>query len=170
MLDKELDLNWLILNHSEFLQQFGIDRDKIITDYILFEQKESGNSVLDYLAELLTKASLFNIKTADTEERYYKAKLKLDNKALEFFAKLGKGNKNYLLRQIHFDKLMISKSTLPFKFDIQIDSNDCCLYCAKKNKKIFTFEKIIEKQYLPLKQCKREDGCCCSYSVVPSDD
>jgi hypothetical protein len=64
--------------------------------------------------------------------------------------------KNYLLGQIHFDKLMISKLTLPFKFDVQINSSNCCSYCAKKNKQTHSFEKVIEKNIFHLSDVKKK--------------
>ena len=169
MANTELNLDWLISTQGDFLFEFGIDRDKIISDYATWKQTSSSNSVIDYFCELLRQASLSNIKNANTEEEFYNSKLQLDIKMLEFLTRT-KENENYLSGQIHFDKLMISRLTLPFKFDVQINSDNCCSYCNKKNKLIFSFEKVIEKKYLPFNKCKREDLCTCTYSIIPIYD
>jgi hypothetical protein len=53
MADIELNLNWLITNHKEFLQQFGIDQNRIIDNYAFWKQTNSDSSVIDYFVELL---------------------------------------------------------------------------------------------------------------------
>jgi len=170
MAENEFNIDWLILTHGEFLNQFGIDRDKIFANYYFWKNNNPDNLITNYFCELLRQAGLYNVKNADTEEEFYNSKLQLDSKMLEYATNLEKEPKNYLLKQIHFDKLMISRLTLPFKFDVQINSDKCCSYCAKKNKKVFPFEKAIEKHYLPFIKCKNENGCSCFYSVIPLND
>jgi len=170
MSHNDRNLDWLILTHGEFLQQFGIDKDQIISNYDPWKNNNSDISITNYFCELLRQASLYNIKNANTEEEFYNTKLLLDTKMLEYGTTGRTENKNYFLEQIHFDKLLISRLTLPFKFNVQIDASNCCSYCAKKNKQIFTLEKVLEKKYLPFAKCKNEDGCCCSYSIVPLHD
>jgi hypothetical protein len=170
MPDNELNLDWVISTHSEFLQKFGITKDKIITGYDSWKANNPDNSIRNYFCELLRQACVYIAKNADTEEEFFNSKLELDTKMLEYAVNLTEEAKNYLVGEIHFDKLMISHLTLPFKFEVQIDSDNCCSYCAKKNKKIFSFEKVLEKKFLPFAKCKREDGCNCTYSIIPLHD
>ncbi len=170
MSDNEFNIDWLISAHGEFLQQFGFTKDRIITGYNSWKDNNPATSIRKYFCDLLRQASLYNIKNANTEQEFYTSKLQLDTRILEYATDLEEEVRNFLLGQTHFDKLMISRLTLPFKFDVQINSPDCCSYCAGKNKKVFSFEKILEKKYLPFARCKRENGCNCAYSIIPLYD
>jgi hypothetical protein len=170
MTDNEQNINWLISTHGSFLQQFGLNQVKIVADYDSWKISNSDPSIPNYLCELIRQASLYNIKNAKTEEEFYKSKLQLDIKMLEFSTNGKNEEKNYILGQIHFDKLILSRLTLPYKFHVQINANNCCPYCAKKDKKTFTLEKVIENKYLPFTKCIKEEGCSCSYSIVPLHD
>src|SRR5215213_7293955 len=151
MAETEFNLDWLISIHGQFLNQFGIDQDKIIAGYDTWKSNNTDNPITHYFCELLRQGSLYIMKNADSEESYYNLRLLLDSKMLEYSAS---EKKNNLLGQIHFDRLMISRLTLPFKFDVEINSSGCCSYCSKKDKKIFSLEKILEKKYLPFSKCK----------------
>ena len=164
------NLDWLILTHATFLQKFEIDEERIIVKHSSWQIENPDKTITEYFYELLRQASQYNIKYSDTEEDYYASKLLLDNKMLDYGSTLSKDERNYLLEQIHFDKLQISRLTLPFKFDVQIESTNCCLYCDKNNKKIFTFEKVLQKKFLPFRKCKNANGCICSYSVIALHD
>lgn len=160
----DFNLDWLISSHGQFLSQFGIDRDKIVEGYHIWKDNNKDESITQYFCELLRQGGLYIAKSADSEIEYYSLRLQLDTKMLEYSMP---ENKNDVLRQIHFDELMISNLTLPFKFDVQINSSGCCSYCSKKDKKTYSFEKILEKKYLPFSKCKNENGYSCSYSIVP---
>jgi hypothetical protein len=170
MSSDNLNLEWIILTHGDFLQKFGIDKERINSTHSSWQIENSDKTITEYFYELLRQATLYIIKNTDTEEDYYNSKFLLDKKMLDYGHTLSKDERNFLLGQIHFDRLQISRLTLPFKFDIQIESTNCCLYCDKNNKKIFTFEKVLEKKYLPFRNCKNENGCICSYSVVVRHD
>jgi len=170
MSDKERNLDWLLSTQGEFLQQFGFDQAKIIEDYDSWKIINNDSSATNFLFELLRQASLYNNRNAKTEEEFYNSKLLLDSKMLEYSSGGQTENKNYFLGQIHFDKLLISRLTLPFKFDVQIDATNCCSDCAKKDKRILTLENVLANKYLPFAKYKNEEGCCCSYSIVPLRD
>lgn len=170
MSEHNADLNWLLVNHGDFLEKFGITKDIIAFGHHEWSKENKETPVIEYLGDLLGQALLLIAKNSNTEVEYYTSKLQIEEKMLELSLSIGKENRHYLLQQIHFDKLMISKVTLPFKFDIQINSDTCCSHCVKKDKKIFSFEKVLEKKYLPFTRCINKDGCCCSYSIVPLSD
>jgi hypothetical protein len=165
------DLDWIISNHGNFLERFGFNRDKIINEYETWKTTYPDYLTTSYFfGELLRQASLFNIKHANTEEEYASVNVEIISRKLEVSGDLSRENRDYLLQQLHINKLMISKLTLPYEFDVQIKAANCCSYCTKQNNKIYSFGKIIAKKYLPHARCKNEEGCKCSYSIVPLSD
>ena len=131
--DSKLDLDWLVSNYGEFLGKFAIDKNVIDNEYSDWLKHNDKNSPIDFLLRLFRKATLHIIKNAATQQEYYNWKLELDLQTWEFLLAYKRPNRNYYLEQIHFDKLMISYLTSPSKFLVQIDSNNCCPYCLKKN-------------------------------------
>lgn len=113
MPDNKLSLDWLILNHGEFLGQFGIDREKIVAGYSIWSKTETSCPIRAYLCELLRQAALFIIKNAENENEFYRTKLLIDTKMLEFSIDNGKEMRTYLLKQIRFDQIMIEKLARP---------------------------------------------------------
>ena len=160
------DLNSLIHNHAEFLRQFGIESSRIRDEYELWQDKNPDKTINTYFGELLRQASLFIIKNADTEDEYYSKQLEIHLKTLEILEPAKSEARHYILRQIHFCRLMVFRSTVPVDFDVRIDSNNCCSYCNKRNKKTYSFERVLEKEFLPFVKCSRTNDCICSYSVV----
>ena len=159
-------LNLLISKEGDFLKGFGFNETKILNEFIIWRENNSENSTEKFFSELLKIASLYNMKNANTQIEYYTSQLIINTKFLENGDYFGECDKNYWLEQIHLNKLIISNLTLSYKFDVQICANNCCSYCDKKNKKILTFEKAIQKKYLPFKKCTNKN-CTCSYATIP---
>lgn len=165
------DLHWIISNHGDFLKRFGFDRDKITAEYEEWKKNHPDYVTTNHLfLELLRQATLFNMKNANTEEEFASISVEIISKQLGVSSGLSNEHRNYLTGLLHLNKLMISRLTLPFKFDVQIKATDCCSYCNKKNNKIYSLEKVIQRKYLPYVKCKNESGCNCSYSIVPLVD
>jgi hypothetical protein len=170
MSNNKKDIEWLLENHGEFLQQFGIYEDSIIDGYRSWLSQNPTGLINNFFCDLLRQAGLYNAKNAKNEEDAYDNKLLLDTKLLEYAINLGVEQRNYLVSEIHFDRLNISRVTLPFKFDIQIESRDCCKYCSTRHKKTYTLAKVFENKYLPFTKCTRQEGCICCYKVIPLYD
>lgn len=167
----QIDLNWIVSNHGEFLEKFGFTYDKIIAEHKVWTVNHPEYLATDYfLCELFRQAILFNIKNAKTEEEFINNNIEIISKMLAIQTVLSQENRYSLEQQLHLDRLMLSNLTLPFKFDVQIKTNNCCSYCNKKNNKVYPLAKILEKNFLPFSKCKNEDKCKCTYSVVPLVD
>jgi hypothetical protein len=165
------DISWIISNHGVFLERFGFDREKILHAYEIWKTTYPDYvNTNHFFLELLRQASLLNTKIANTEEEFASTNIEILSRRLEVSTDLSREDRDYFLQQLHLNKLMIFRSTLPFKFDVQIKSANCCTYCAKQNNRMYTLEKVIVKKYLPHARCKKEEGCKCSYTIVPLID
>ena len=165
------DLNWIFSTHGNFLGRFGFDRHKIVAEYDTWKVSHPEYlTTSHFFGELLRQAVLYNMQHADSELEYATTSVEIISRMLEFSKDLSRENRNYITQRLYLDKLIISRETLPFKFDVQIKGGNCCSYCDRQNGKIFSLEKIFEKGYLPHGKCKNAGSCKCSYLIVPLID
>ena len=153
--------------HEQFFRKFrplDINSEKHYTDW---KSEFTDGTLEDYIAYCLKEALLFCAKNASNELEGYEWKLELDTKYWELQIERGGKDANYMLWHIHMDKLFISQLTLPFEFDIAIDSKECCSKCSRYHLKKISFESILKGKHLPYKSCKREGYCSCTYVIIP---
>jgi hypothetical protein len=163
-------LDKFIAKCASFLYKTGTDKQTFDDRVSLLFSQNKIEGLSELVSNCLVNSFIHISKNAENEKQFYELKLEFDQFKYEFETTIHGMDGYAYLQQIHLDKLLILKHTLLYNFDVEINSNECCKGCFKKDKKKFSLEKAIAKKPLPNPKCTRPGGCNCFYSPIPKLD
>jgi Pyruvate/2-oxoacid:ferredoxin oxidoreductase delta subunit len=168
---KQIDIDWIIKNHSSFFAKFNLNEAKIREHYEVWKIGKISTAVNDYYWYLLQNIITVIAEQVSSEEETYQLNYETYLKMWEFLVGIERKNGNHVKRTMHQNELRLWKLQSPnYKKEVVIISGACCSYCNELNGKRIDFEEALEKQYLASESCTREAGCNCCYSVLNSRD
>ncbi len=164
MKKKLLTIEWLINNHLPFLEKFGLDEKKIRDYYETWKVGKQSISINDYFWHILQK--IIEQIAVQSQDEIQACELNIETYFImwNFLRKVERKNANHVFKAMQLNKLRLAElQSGPYKKEVIFLSGHCCPYCNELNGKKFSFEEMIQGEYLGSSNCTNEYGCNCIF-------
>jgi hypothetical protein len=161
-----IDINWLVEQYASFFESFGIGRNDLIAHYAVWKEQSGKQSVTDYLWYL------FHVLLGETRKQvsnpidYHRNLHDIYLMMLEFRVAVEGQKDNSLVQAIIKNRIQLWKIELPYPFQLQAISTNCCSHCEQINGQVFEADAILHNTYFATAACTKESGCSCGYIPV----
>ncbi len=160
------DINWLVEQYASFFEKFGISGGDLVAHYTAWQEKTGEKAVTDYLWYL------FHVLLGETKKQvgnapdYHRNLHDIYLMMLEFRVSVEGQKDNSLVQAIIKNRIQLWQIELPYPFQLQAISINCCPHCEEINGQVFAADDVLRNTYFATAECTKETGCSCGYIPV----
>jgi hypothetical protein len=161
-----IDINWLVEQYAPFFEGFGIMPHDLIAHYAVWKEQSGEQAVTDYLWYL------FHVLLGETKKQvsnpvdYHRNLHEIYLIMLEFRVGVEGQKDNSLVQAIMKNRIRLWQIELPYPFQLQAVSTNCCPHCEQINGQVFEADAVLRNTYFATAACTKESGCSCGYIPV----
>lgn len=157
-------IDWLLREYLLFFEKFGITKENIINHYDYWKLNRIDR-IEDYLWYIFNLLLSENAKQSKDIIKFYKRNDEIYLQMLYLRRKIEGKPANEIQQALNNNRLELYLETTQYEFDVIISATNDCEACQNIDRKIITIKEALKDNIIPYNECKRKQGCACSYSI-----
>ena len=160
------DTAWMVKRYGDFFEKFGIDDKALLAHFDEWKAESNDDSVTNYIWYLFHVLLGETRKQVTSQPDYFRSVHEIYLMMLEFRVGVEGQKDNSLVQAIIKNRIRLWQTELPYSFQLQAISLNCCDFCESINGQVFTAEEVLHHTHFATEKCTKEGGCSCGYIPV----
>lgn len=161
---KKKTIDWLLRNYLPFFEKFGMTKENILSHYDKWKLNRI-DKIEDYLWYIFNFLLNENASKSKDVIDFYKRNDEIYQQMLYFRRKIERKPANEIQQLLNYNRLELKIETTQYEFDVIICATNDCEACQNIDRKIITIKEALKDNIIPYNECKRKNGCACTYSI-----